>query len=93
MLKGIIEIVSSLSPSGSHIAPYTEIIQQGFIDSLSVFNIIVNIERTFNVSIGIMDATIEDFQTPQSIAQLIKKLVNDNSRSSNVKLTFITSKR
>ncbi|HCU5991980.1 TPA: acyl carrier protein [Legionella pneumophila] len=75
LLEGIIEIISSLCPSGSQISPQTEIIEQGFIDSLSVFNIIVNIERAFNVSIGIMDATIEDFQTPASIAQLVKRII------------------
>jgi len=75
MLDKIIDIISSFSPSGEPIQANTQIIKDGVIDSLSVFNIIVNLEKAFNISIGFMDATIDDFHTPDSIAELITKVM------------------
>jgi len=72
----IIEILSviSSSPSSASISADTPIIESGYIDSFSVFQVIAELENHFGISIGVMDATINDFSTPAAIYELVDRM-------------------
>lgn len=70
----IIEIISSISSKNSTIKADTKILEDGLIDSLSVFHIIAELEAKFGVSIGVMDATVEDFSSPKDILTLVERI-------------------
>jgi len=73
-IDGIMEIIEVISRRSEDITPDTYIIRDGYIDSLNIFQIIIEIENRFNVSIGIMDAIVEDFSTPNTILALVNRL-------------------
>jgi len=50
------------------------LIQSGYVDSISMMDIIVFIEEEFEISIGFGDATIDNFESIDSIILLIKKI-------------------
>lgn len=68
------EIISSISSKNSTIKADTKILEDGLIDSLSVFHIIAELEAKFGVSIGVMDATVEDFASPKDILTLVERI-------------------
>jgi acyl carrier protein len=70
----IIDIVSSISRISDEIQAETKIIEDGYIDSLNVFHIIAELETKFNISIGVMDATVEDFTSPHNILALVERI-------------------
>ena len=73
----IIEIVSAVSRvPPEKISPETRILDEGLIDSLNVFHIIAEIESRFGITLGVMDANIQDFSTPNAIGNLIDRLAN-----------------
>lgn len=72
----VVDLVCVLSGSKEDILPTTRIIEDGYIDSLSVFNVITNLEKIFGIRINPMDATINDFQTPESIASLVEVMLD-----------------
>jgi len=74
ILGKVIDIIRPIARTRTDIQADTAIIQDGIIDSLSVINIIMEIERAFNLQIGAMDVTIDDFQTPEKIAQIIRRM-------------------
>ena len=73
-LERIIGLIKPMSRSKSDIKPETLIIEENVIDSLSVINLIMEIEREFKMRIGIMDVTIDDFQSPLKIHEAIERL-------------------
>lgn len=81
ILQKVIEVVHVVSGKNQEILPTTQIINDNFIDSLSVFNVILNLEKVFGVRINPMDATIDDFETPESIARLVSTVKNKENIS------------
>ena len=71
IIQKIIDVIHVVSGKDQEILPETEIINNHYIDSLSVFNVIVNLEKVFSIRINPMDATIDDFQSPMSISKLV----------------------
>ena len=63
-----------MSRGNATIEADTLIIEDGVIDSLSVINLIMEIEREFSMKMGIMDVTIDDFQSPSKIQEAILRL-------------------
>jgi len=72
-IQQIIDIIRPIAKSRDPIEAHTRIIEDGIIDSLSVINLIMEIERAFEIKIGIMDVTINDFETPAKIAEIIDR--------------------
>ncbi len=70
----IVALIKPMSRSKIEIKADTMIIEDGVIDSLSVINLIMEIEREFSMKMGIMDVTIDDFQTPGKIQEAIVRL-------------------
>lgn len=70
----ILDIVSNISRLSDEIQVDTKIIEDGYIDSLNVFHIIAELEAKFSVAIGVMDATVEDFSSPQNILALLERI-------------------
>ena len=55
------------------IAPDTDIIGEGLVDSLGIFKLIAYVEETFNVTIEPQEVLIENFQTLRALRNLIVK--------------------
>jgi|GEM_PF-2345165 len=72
----IINLIKPMSRGNTTIEPETMIIEDNVIDSLSVINLIMEIEREFSMRMGIMDVTIDDFQSPVKILAAIERLKN-----------------
>ena len=55
------------------VAPDTDIIGEGLVDSLGIFKLIAFVEETFKVSIEPDEVLVENFQTPRALRNLIVK--------------------
>ena len=55
------------------VAPDTDIIGEGLVDSLGIFRLIAFVEETFKVSIEPDEVLVENFQTPRALRNLIVK--------------------
>jgi len=73
-IERIVALIKPMSRGNVTIEADTMIIEDGVIDSLSVINLIMEIEREFSMKMGIMDVTIDDFQTPAKIQDAIVRL-------------------
>lgn len=73
-IERIVALIKPMSRGNVTIEPNTMIIEDGVIDSLSVINLIMEIEREFSMKMGIMDVTIDDFQSPAKIEEAIVRL-------------------
>ena len=51
----------------------TEIMQELGVDSVSVFEIVVGLEETYNISFEDDEFKLETFRTPKSIADYVRK--------------------
>lgn len=72
----VIKLIEPMAQGKFNIEADTMIIEDNVIDSLSVINLIMEIEREFKMRMGIMDVTIDDFQSPLKIQQAIDRLQN-----------------
>jgi len=73
-IERIVALIKPMSRSNVSIVAETMIIEDEVIDSLSVINLIMEIEREFDMKMGIMDVTIDDFQSPVKIQEAILRL-------------------
>ncbi|HZI82716.1 MAG TPA: acyl carrier protein [Casimicrobiaceae bacterium] len=55
------------------IAPDTDIIGQGLVDSLGIFKLIAFVEESFAVTIEPDEVLLENFQTLRALTNLIEK--------------------
>ena len=55
------------------VAPDTDIIGQGLVDSVGIFKLIAFVEEKFAVTIEPGEVLLENFQTPQALRNLIAK--------------------
>jgi acyl carrier protein len=55
------------------VAPDTDIIAQGLVDSLGIFKLIAFVEETFAVTIEPDEVLLENFQTLRALRNLIVK--------------------
>jgi len=51
----------------------TDIMQELGVDSVSVFEIVVGLEETYNISFEDDEFQLETFRTPRSIADYVRK--------------------
>ncbi|MDB2439167.1 hypothetical protein N9W89_10655 [Hellea sp.] len=73
-IERVIKLIKPMSRGKVDIQPDTMIIEDKVIDSLSVINLIMEIEREFDMRMGVMDVTIDDFQSPIKIQEAIDRL-------------------
>ena len=73
-INRIIKLIMPMVRGNHTVEPGTMIIEDGVIDSLSVINLIMEIEREFGMRIKPMDVTIDDFQSPERIEAAIGRL-------------------
>ena len=63
------------------VAPDTDIIGQGLVDSLGIFKLIAYVEESFGVTIEPDEVLLENFQTLRALRNLIvKKLDSSGSQ-------------
>ncbi|MEP6997968.1 MAG: acyl carrier protein [Betaproteobacteria bacterium] len=63
------------------VAPDTDIVGEGLVDSLGIFKLIAFVEDAFAVTIEPDEVLLENFQTPRALRNLIvKKLDSDGAR-------------
>ena len=63
------------------VAPDTDIVGEGLVDSLGIFKLVAFVEETFKVTIEPNEVLLENFQTPRALRNLIvSKLGGDNNR-------------
>jgi acyl carrier protein len=55
------------------VAPDTDIIGEGLVDSLAIFKLIAYVEETFGVTIAPDEVLLENFQTLRAVRNLIVK--------------------
>src|SRR5262249_14649902 len=55
------------------VAPDTDIVGQGLVDSLGIFKLIAFVEERFAITIEPDEVLIENFQTPRALRNLIVK--------------------
>ena len=66
------KIANDLAPAGSgEIAPDTELLMSGLIDSLGVMNLVSWIEQQIDTQIDPGDVVIENFETPTAIMDFV----------------------
>ena len=75
ILKVVKETVNPFVSTQSDFTADTEILESGLIDSLNVLQVIAELERRFDLKIGPLDMTFDDFKTCQTIADRIGKLL------------------
>lgn len=63
------------------VAPDTDVIGEGLVDSLGIFKLVAFVEETFKVTIEPNEVLLENFQTPRALRNLIvRKLDGDAER-------------
>jgi acyl carrier protein len=55
------------------VAPDTDIIGEGLVDSLRIFKLIAFVEEAFKITIEPDEVLLENFQTPRALRNLIVK--------------------
>ena len=63
------------------VAPDTDIVGEGLVDSLGIFKLVAFVEETFKITIEPDEVLLENFQTPRALRNLIvRKLGGDGGR-------------
>lgn len=70
----LIEIIGIFSIPGSIIEEDTKMLEQELIDSINVMQIISEIEGKYSLSIGAMDLSFDDFETPMILKIALDKI-------------------
>lgn len=67
-MNTLIDFINSLTEGQSHtIAPETELIESGIIDSLNIAQLITYIEKRTGRAVPLEDLNLDDIKTPASI--------------------------
>ena len=72
MREQIIEILTEICP-GVDFEQETALIDDGLIDSLDIVAVVTDLMDTFDVQLGVDDLTPENFNSVDSICQLIER--------------------
>ena len=64
----------------SAVAPDTDVIGQGLVDSLGIFKLIAFVEERFAVTIEPDEVLLENFQTPRALRNLIVRKLDGTSQ-------------
>ena len=72
MKEQVIEILTEICP-GVDFERETALIDDGLIDSLDIVAVVTDLMDTFDVQLGVDDLTPENFNSVESICQLIER--------------------
>ena len=72
MREQIIEILTEICP-GVDFEQETSLIDDGLIDSLDIVAVVTDLMDTFDVQLGVVDLTPENFNSVDAICQLIER--------------------
>ena len=50
----------------------TDLLESGLLDSMGLVDLLVHIEKTFGLTIGLEDLNVEDFRSVATIAAVVK---------------------
>lgn len=73
MKEQIIKILTEIRPEFDFSQEGVNFIEEGMLDSFDVVNLVSDLDSIFNVSIDGVDILPENFETVESIEQLLKK--------------------
>ena len=72
MKDKIVLILTQIRPEFDFTLP-VDFIENGFLDSFDVFNLVNSLDQEFKISIDGMDIRAENFSSVEKIAALLKK--------------------
>ena len=58
------------------VAPDTNIIDEGLVDSLEIFKLIAFVEESFEIEIAAAEVLLENFQTLEALRRLVSAKLN-----------------
>lgn len=73
-IQSLINIISIFSEPGVEITSETRLLEESLIDSMNVMQIISEIESQYSISIGAMDVSFDDFESPSRLKKALDKL-------------------
>ena len=65
---------STTNPPAHAVGSGTALIEQGILDSIEILNLVSFLEEQFGISLPIDEFVPENFQTPEAIASLVRRL-------------------
>ena len=73
MEERIIELLEDLNPEVDY-ATCTTLIDDRYLDSLSMVSLIADLEDTFDIGIPAVEVVVENFNSVEAIAALVERL-------------------
>lgn len=70
----LISIIEIFAKRDFPIASNSRLLEDGIIDSLNLVQIISEIEAKYDLKIGAMDISFEDFESPALLAEALEKI-------------------
>lgn len=78
-LERVIDILKDVTPDpDADIQEDTELIESGIIDSFDTVSLILELNDAFDIEIGVEDILPENFETPDTILQLVEQFLGGN---------------
>lgn len=78
-LERVIDILKDVTPDpDADIEKDTELIESGIIDSFDTVSLILELNDAFDIEIGVEDILPENFETPDTILQLVEQFLGGN---------------
>ncbi|WP_020404140.1 acyl carrier protein [Gracilimonas tropica] len=59
------------------IRPDDDLIEAGYLDSLSIIHLIVNLEQTFGITLAPETLDLDEFRTPKNIQKLVESHIQN----------------
>lgn len=72
-METLLEILEELVP-GVEFEGRTDLIESGDLNSITILNLISDISDEFDVTVSVSEVIPENFESPEAIMALIKKL-------------------
>lgn len=75
MINDLVEMIDLFKLTDAPISADTPILDEGVIDSLGVVQIASALEKEYSISLGPMDFSMSDFNTPETLKALVERLL------------------
>ena len=79
-IESIIEIIKIFSQPGIRISATTNLVEVKAIDSVNILQIISELESRFNLSLGAMGITFDNFKSPETLFQAVQELIKEQTK-------------
>lgn len=74
-MRTVIDILNELKP-GEDINENTELMSSGIISSMEIVQLVMELNDEFDIEISPMDITLDNFETPLKISNLVEKYMD-----------------